>query len=167
MAIQVLELAWFHTLGKYVGTAVGALLKFEIIQNSDRFATPGGPFGDSGLEGLLIQGLKVCCFRCCFCCLSCCFSPPGGPTTEPKTAPQITKKRCTNEPTMAPKMINMSSRRPPVIPWAPGGYQDAIEIGPGALLEASGSEKKFAGSGRGGLQKSSWTIFQRLEPLPG
>ena len=26
-------------------------------------------------------------------------------------------------------------------PWAPSGYQDAIEIGPGALLEASGGEK--------------------------
>ena len=66
---------------------------------------------------------------------------------------------------MAPKMIIMTSRRPPGTPWAPGGYQDAIEIGPRALLEASGVEK-IRWFRPGGLQKSSWIICQRLEPPP-
>ena len=51
------------------------------------------------------------------------------------------QEKVSNVTKMAPKMIKMSSRRPPGTPWAPGGYQDAIEIGPGALLEASGGEK--------------------------
>ena len=60
---------------------------------------------------------------------------------------------------MAPKMSKMSS---PGTPWAPGGYQDAIEIGPGALLEASGGETKFAGSGRGASRKVLGPFFNVL-----
>ena len=47
---------------------------------------------------------------------------------------------------MAPKMtkneLPEASGDPLGTPWAPGGRQDAIKIDPGALLEASGGEKK-------------------------
>ena len=72
---------------------------------------------------------------------------------------------------MVPKMnqneVPDASGDPLGTPWAPGGCQDAIKIDPGALLEATGGEKKNHWFWPGGLQKSSCTIFQRLEPPPG
>ena len=49
-------------------------------------------------------------------------------------------------------------------PWAPGGGQDAIKIDPGALLEASGGEKNFSGSGRGGSGKVLGPVVIVLRP---
>ena len=54
------------------------------------------------------------------------------------------KKWCQNEAKMAPGGL----RGPPGDPLG-----HAIKIDPGALLEASGGEKQFTGSGRGGSRK--------------
>ena len=67
---------------------------------------------------------------------------------------------------MAPKMTKNElpeiSGDPLGTPWAPGGCQDAIKIDPGALLEASGGENKFTGSGRGASKKVLGSFFNVL-----
>ena len=65
---------------------------------------------------------------------------------------------------MAQNELPEASGDPLGTPWAPGGCQDAIKIDPGALLEASGGEKKFTGSGRGGPRKVLGPFFIVLRP---
>ena len=70
---------------------------------------------------------------------------------------------------MKPKWAQMAPRRPPgpkkamlKNPLEKGGCPDAIKIDPGALLEASGGEKKFTGFGRGASRKVLGPFFSVL-----
>ena len=64
---------------------------------------------------------------------------------------------------MGPRGSKMASRRPPGAFWSPGRAQEPPKGGKGGVR----NRKQIHLSRPGGLQKSSWTIFQRLEPPPG
>ena len=70
-------------------------------------------------------------------------------------------------PQMSKNKLPEASGDPLGTPWAPGGCQDAIKIDPGALLEASGGEKKFTGSGRGASRKVLGPFFSVLRRPQG